>query len=107
MVFFTDQSTLPDTWFWDFGDGNTSTLQNPTHTYQNPWVYDVSLQITLENSCTGTDVNTNFIQVIGPDVDFSTTDPTTGCQPLTANFNDNTTFGAPINLKLLEDQKYI
>ncbi|NQV53038.1 MAG: M4 family metallopeptidase [Flavobacteriales bacterium] len=42
---FTDQSALgPNTatsWFWDFGDGNTSTLQNPSHTYQNEGVYTV------------------------------------------------------------------
>ena len=36
-VFFTDQSTLPDTWFWDFGDGSTSTAQNPIHSYTSIW----------------------------------------------------------------------
>ena len=36
-VAFTDQSSDPDgsitAWHWDFGDGNSSTEQNPTHTY--------------------------------------------------------------------------
>ncbi len=45
-VQFTDQSTLStSSWDWDFGDGGTSTIQNPTHTYTNPGVYDVSLTI--------------------------------------------------------------
>ena len=34
QVNFTDITTnSPDTWFWDFGDGSTSTLQNPTHNF--------------------------------------------------------------------------
>ncbi|MEL6845560.1 MAG: PKD domain-containing protein, partial [Bacteroidota bacterium] len=36
-------------WDWDFGDGNSSTLQNPQHTYAQPGVYDVGL-ITLNAS---------------------------------------------------------
>ncbi len=41
---FTD-STLnnPTNWIWDFGDGNTSSLQNPLHNYQNGGVYTVKL----------------------------------------------------------------
>jgi hypothetical protein len=46
-VTFTDTSTnLPDVWAWNFGDSNTSTLQNPTHTYENPGNYTVSLIAT-------------------------------------------------------------
>jgi PKD repeat protein len=35
-----------DEWAWDFGDGGQSTLQNPTHTYTTPGVYDVSLAVS-------------------------------------------------------------
>lgn len=45
-VFFTDNSTLPDTWFWDFGDGNTSTLQNPVHSYTAFGTFTVTLTVT-------------------------------------------------------------
>jgi len=38
---FTGNSSNTDTHFWDFGDGSTSILQNPTHQFANPVVYDV------------------------------------------------------------------
>ncbi|MDA8241246.1 MAG: PKD domain-containing protein [Nitrospiraceae bacterium] len=34
QVFFSDSSGNATSWLWDFGDGGSSTLQNPTHTYQ-------------------------------------------------------------------------
>jgi gliding motility-associated-like protein len=43
QVNFTDNSApCPDGWLWDFGDGNTSTSQNPTHTYASAGTYNVS-----------------------------------------------------------------
>ncbi|MDD3860050.1 MAG: PKD domain-containing protein, partial [Bacteroidales bacterium] len=49
---FTNQSTVynPISYFWDFGDGATSTQENPSHTYTNQGIYDVTLRInTPEN----------------------------------------------------------
>jgi len=47
IINFLDNSYgLPTNWNWDFGDGNTSSLQNPTHTYLNEGIYDVSLRVT-------------------------------------------------------------
>ncbi len=49
IINFTDQSQgFPYMWFWDFGDGNSSTLQNPTHTYAQSGNYTVSLSITTQ-----------------------------------------------------------
>ncbi|NCC88154.1 MAG: PKD domain-containing protein, partial [Clostridia bacterium] len=46
-VNFTDLSNnSPTAWSWTFGDGNTSTIQNPTHTYSNPGTYTVVLEAT-------------------------------------------------------------
>ena len=46
-VAFTDASTnTPTSWLWDFGDGSTSTAQNPTHTYATIDEYTVSLIAT-------------------------------------------------------------
>jgi len=44
-VDFTDDSSGALSWLWDFGDGNSSTLQNPSHTYANEGDYDVKLYI--------------------------------------------------------------
>jgi PKD repeat protein len=46
-VEFTDESTGDSitSWDWDFGDGGTSTDQNPTHTYTSPGVYTVTLVV--------------------------------------------------------------
>ncbi|GHC03498.1 PQQ-dependent sugar dehydrogenase [Cerasicoccus arenae] len=49
-VTFTDSSTAPSssiaTWSWNFGDAETSTQQNPQHTFSNAGVYVVSLTVT-------------------------------------------------------------
>ena len=46
-VNFVDQSTgNPTSWSWDFGDGATSTQQNPTHTYAKPGSYTVVLTVS-------------------------------------------------------------
>ncbi len=60
-ITFTDQSTaVPQSWLWDFGDGNTSTMQNPTHTYTTSGTYTVTL--TVSNTL-GSDVSTQTITV--------------------------------------------
>jgi PKD repeat protein len=47
VVQFTDASTnTPTSWAWSFGDGNTSTAQNPVHTFNAPGLYIVSLTAT-------------------------------------------------------------
>jgi Tol biopolymer transport system component len=55
-VQFTDESLPGDhsivMWEWDFGDGNTSTEQNPSHVYQHTGSYVVTLRVTDEFGCT-------------------------------------------------------
>lgn len=50
-VSFTDLSTNATSWFWDFGDGNTSTQQNPTHTYNPVGNYTATLTINGQTNC--------------------------------------------------------
>jgi PKD repeat protein len=46
-VSFTDLSNnMPTDWSWEFGDGETSVMPNPTHTYSTPGIYTVSLTVT-------------------------------------------------------------
>ena len=49
-ILFTDLSTnAPTSWAWTFGDGGTSTLQNPSHQYLNSGTYTVALTATNTN----------------------------------------------------------
>ena len=88
-VFFTDYSILPDTWFWDFGDGNTSTAQNPIHTYTSYGAFRVALTVTdTVNGCQS--AFSDSVLVGGLFADFSAF-PLSGCGPLTVNFDDTIT----------------
>src|SRR5436190_24282243 len=52
-----DMSTADGTitsWNWAFGDGDTSTLQNPSHVYSTPGAYPVTLTITTSWGCIDT-----------------------------------------------------
>jgi PKD repeat protein len=60
-VDFTDASTGGTSWLWDFGDGGTSTVQNPTHTYAFAGTYTVCL--TTTDAC-GSDTACNSITVL-------------------------------------------
>ena len=89
-VKFTDTSTgSPTTWSWIFGDGGTSTAQNPGHVFQNTGVY--SVQLTVSNP-TGTSTETkNGYIVVGDlmraDFEFVTSNPE-NTAPLTVAFTD-------------------
>src|SRR5437899_303086 len=63
-VAFTDLSTGdPTTWAWDFGDGGTSTLQNPTHIYSTPGDYTVTLEVSGGEIGDCTEVKAGYITV--------------------------------------------
>ena len=67
-VGYTDQSlNNPTSWFYDFGDGNTSTLQNPTHVYAVAGTYTVALTATNAGG-SNTDTKPAYISVVSADV---------------------------------------
>jgi PKD repeat protein len=63
QVHFTDDSEgVVGSWLWDFGDGGTSTLQNPSHTY------DAAGQLTVTLTVTGpggsdTETKVNYLEI--------------------------------------------
>ena len=90
-VIFTDQSTNdPTSWNWDFGDGDSSSEQSSSHTYNTAGTFSVSL--TVSNSC-GSDmeIKTDYITVYQvPEAAFTAT-PLSGDAPLTISFTDEST----------------
>ncbi len=67
-VNFADLSTIASgtitSWAWDFGDGNTSNVQNPPlHCYDSAGVYTVTLFVTSSDGCSQTIVMNNYITV--------------------------------------------
>lgn len=51
-ISFDDNSTHAVDWLWVFGDGDSSTTQNPYHIYENPGNYAITLHVSTEHGCT-------------------------------------------------------
>jgi gliding motility-associated-like protein len=71
-VYFTDLSAPADEWHWDFGDGGTSVLQNPNHSYNDTGYFTVRL-IVLNNGCPDTITKIDYIHVLPPIARFTAT----------------------------------
>ncbi len=82
---FTDVSTIANgtitQWAWDFGDGNTSAVQNPNHVYANCGTYNVKLIVYSNGGC----VDSITQQVVIP------------CTPTASFTYDTACFGSPVN----------
>lgn len=90
-VTFTNQSSGDySSLLWDFGDGTTSTLLNPIHSFTEKGSYTISLVATGPG---GTDelIQTDYINVYSPAEAAFTASPTAGSFPLTVQFNNTST----------------
>ncbi len=87
-VDFTDQSTGTVTsWSWDFVDGGSSTLQNPSHTYGAAGTYAVTLTVNGPG-CTDDEIKASYVTVgAAPTAQFSAS-TTNGNAPLPVEFTD-------------------
>jgi hypothetical protein len=68
-VQFTDVSGgSPTSWAWDFGDGGTSALQSPSHTYATGGSYVVCLTVQSSNGCSDVicDTTSNLVGITAP-----------------------------------------
>jgi PKD repeat protein len=63
VEFFDLTGGDPQSWLWDFGDGATSTEQDPTHTYTSAGKYTVSLTVTNSEGLAATATKENYITV--------------------------------------------
>jgi len=75
------------TYQWDFGDGSTSTMENPDHVYTNTGNYQVTLIVTNSTGCTDTIVRPNAVTIGNIFSDFSA--PDFVCKGATINFTNN------------------
>ncbi len=78
-------SPLNNTFFWDFGDGNTSADPAPTHTYTTAGVYTIKLVVNRGDNCA--DSTTSTLRVF-PGFFPGFTDNTPTCKGVPINFND-------------------
>jgi PKD repeat protein len=82
---FTDLSVTPISWNWDFGDGTSSQLQHPNHTYLTDTLTPISLTITDINGCMAS-VTKNNIDLFAAQVTVSANN---GCAPAAITFSEN------------------
>jgi PKD repeat protein len=89
-VQFTNTNANVASSYWDFGDGTTSILTNPSHTYAIGGTYSVFLIVTTNSGCADTVFKSNYITAgVKPSVSFSYVN-TVGCSPLTVQFTNPT-----------------
>ncbi len=91
MVSFNNTSNNATSYSWDFGDGNSSTAANPTHTYATDGTYDVTL--TATNPCGSVTSMETVVIVTAPTAGFSA-DNVSGCVPLIVQFNNQSSANA-------------
>lgn len=93
---FTDLSVQGNSgiasWQWDFGDGHSSTLRNPSNVYPNAGLYNVSLAVTDSNRCTSRLQREDYLNIeTYPAASFSATNRI-GCNiPLNVSFTNTST----------------
>lgn len=91
VVAFSDESTgTPTAWTWDFGDGGTSNLQDPSHEYAAPGAYAVTLIAANAGGADTLSVAASVTVLDGPVAAFSASD-SSGTAPLGVTFTDLST----------------
>lgn len=71
-VSFTDASTgAPTSWLWNFGDGGTSTLQNPSHVFAAVGTFTVALTVSKGSASNSTTKQLTVSSTTGPSAEFT------------------------------------
>ncbi len=94
-VAFTGSGTDPDgtiaSYAWTFGDGGTSTLQNPSHTYLSAGNYTAALTVTDNQGATGSATVNVTVGSNQPPTAGASATPTSGKAPLLVSFTGSGT----------------
>ncbi len=88
---FNDNSTSASgsivSWLWDFGDGSTSTAQNPVHTYSKTGFYNIALTVTSSTGCKNTAAIGRYIRIVaGVKAEFDNNKPVSCQAPYNISF---------------------
>jgi len=93
-ISYTANSNNDVTWLWNFGDGTTSSEQQPSHTYDTYGVYPIQLSITNINGCVN--IYTDTVRVIETEVQLTGPDYW-GCAPYEFTLDESSATAVPIN----------
>jgi gliding motility-associated-like protein len=85
---FTSTSSGAETYLWNFGDGNTSTDEDPVHTYNTAGPFVVTLTVFNPGSCNGQDVTTFNITVFDTPTALATFSPDPPVSNTPTNFTN-------------------
>ena len=94
---FTDLSVGGVAYLWNFGDGTTSLIKSPTHTFNKYGNFDVTLVVTNANGCKDSLVKTALVNVAAPKVTSITGLPVRGCIPYTITPQAVVTSSEPVS----------
>ncbi len=112
-VSFMDSSTVSvSSWKWHFGDGDSSAVQNPTHTYNIPGSYDVSLTIDSPDEGSLTRLKEKYIMVLADTVKLEPTAAAVGDTAIMSVYMSNSqdlsdiivpiSYSSALNLELID-----
>ena len=88
VINFVDQSSDDEyitAWLWDFGDGTTSTLQSPTHTFSQKGNHEVTLTVTDNNGASNSTTHMIVVINLPPSASFE-------CAPTNPRTNTDVQF---------------
>ncbi len=85
----TPPGPTPLTYVWDFGDGGTSSLANPTYTYPTPGTYTVAVAVTNAAGCANSATRVSYIKIKQkPQAGFNFSQVASCNVPVTVNFTN-------------------
>src|SRR5690606_17063165 len=103
---FTDASTDSDgtiaSWAWNFGDGTTSTQQNPSHTYVAGGSYNVTLTVTDNGGATNSIVKTVAVSALA----ITVTPSSSGTGSISPDTPQSVTVGTTATFVLTPNLRY-
>jgi PKD repeat protein len=94
-VNFSGSAPAGISYSWDFGDGSTSTQQNPSHTYNAGGTYNVKLIVSNTAGCVDTLIKPAYIKIQAPVAGIANL-PFKGCAPMAVTFTPDVTSVDPV-----------